>query len=737
MSDPTPTTHTFRFQPPEVIAGQFEIIRGIAASEGGDLYLVRETAHDKQMVLKHLNIPPHAVHDAYEALLQEVKDASVVKHRNLAHIYGLARDGDDLFLASEFIDGQTLSSYLQSRRDQGKGPLTVKAALNLINNLCDAVSLAHDAHLIHGALTPQSIYITDQGRVKITNLLAARIVSRHVSGDRRAALFQSPFLPPEVQGPSDADAQFLQAGDVFALGMLAAQLLIDRSFASSPNPQALLEDAISGLSPSIQGALLNATTADPTQRPQSVARFQARLKDGVGDDTSTSGSGVLSIITAEDIKNMGGSSSPKGPPPKPTSSIAMKLPPKGPPPPKTGDSVALKLGAALPPTPPQQPDAPTSGIQGIAPPLDLSKPISLDRSNLPPPKSGGSISMSLPMPKQGLSFLDGLPEPRSSASSVTNIVSDPTQEVWLVQKDGMDFGPFNVDGVLAMLHKDEIDEQASVLNMLSQQRRPLIDIPEFSDAVIAYLPNRDEKRAKEAAERERRAKQVKAAAGGGGLIGAGIGAFFGISAIIFYLNLPDPEPIEFGKAIVYFKHSLPLTRSEEVKIDLDQDKLKGLLDPNASEEERQRRLNAMREEQRKKLAKDKPAKKGPRRSGRPKPRPAGGGASGAEDEGEYVSSMNFESDAESLDDTEIFDVIYGNRIMGKLTGCIERYSSQASSFTVDFWIRASNGSLGRLKVKSRKGGQDFENCIYDVYQSSVSFREFGGSDKRVNVPYNF
>jgi hypothetical protein len=302
----------------------------------------------------------------------------------------------------------------------------------------------------------------------------------------------------------------------------------------------------------------------------------------------------------------------------------------------------------------------------------------------------------------------------------------------------MDFGPFNVDGVLAMLHKDEVDEDASVLNMVTQQRSALIDIPEFRDAAIAYRPIRDEKRAKEAADRERRAKQVKATAGGGAFIGAGIAAFFGISAIIVYINLPDPEPIEYAKAITPFKHSLPLTRSEEVKIDLDESKLKGLLDPNASEEERQRRLAAFREEHAKQLAKDKPAApKGPRRTGgRPKPRSGGGGGGGGDDD-EYISSMNMESDADSLDDSEIFNVIYGSRVMGKLTGCIERYASQASSFNVDFWIRASNGSLARLKVKSRKGGQDFENCVHDVFQSSVSFREFGGSDKRVNAPYSF
>ncbi len=364
--------------------------------------------------------------------------------------------------------------------------------------------------------------------------------------------------------------------------------------------------------------------------------------------------------------------------------------------------------------------------------VDPSKSLSVNLKDLPPPKSG-SMAMPLPAPKQGMSFLDALPEPRSPISGVTGVVSDTSQEIWLVQKDGLDYGPFGVQGVLDMLYKDDIDENASVLNMLSDKRFPLIELPEFKAAVIAYLPKRQEKRLAAEADRERRAKQVKVASGAGAGVGLAIGAVFAVSAILVYISLPDPLPIEYGKAFAHFERSLPLTRSEEVKMDLDSDKLKGLLDPNASEAERLARLQALREEQRKKLLKDSPAKKsGPRRT---KPRKSAAAASSSDggDEGEYVSEMNMESDADTLDDVEIFDVVYGDRLMGKLMNCVSSYNG--SSFSVSFWIRASNGSLARLKVKS-SGNEDFKNCVYDVYNSSVSFREFGGSDKQATIPYN-
>ncbi len=103
----------------------------------------------------------------------------------------------------------------------------------------------------------------------------------------------------------------------------------------------------------------------------------------------------------------------------------------------------------------------------------------------------------------------------------------------------------------------------------------------------------------------------------------------------------------------------------------------------------------------------------------------------------YNSAVDISDAVEPLDDTEIFAVVYGDKILSKLTACHQQYPDQSSNFTVDFWARASNGSLSRLKVQSDKAGPDLERCIFEIFKSSVSFRPFGGSDKQATIPYKF
>ena len=316
--------------------------------------------------------------------------------------------------------------------------------------------------------------------------------------------------------------------------------------------------------------------------------------------------------------------------------------------------------------------------------------------------------------------------------------SDPTpmekapaeEEIWLVQKDGLDYGPFDRATVLAMLYKDEITEHSSTLNMLTQRRAELVDIPDFRDEVLEYVPIRNERMAKEQAERERKIEQVKTAGkfSGAGLV---IGALVIIGLSVFaYLQLPDPIPFEFGGAITTFPHAFTAPEVKEVALKLDNAMAMAVFDPEKSKAEREAALTAWAEEHQKRIAAKRKKRRGHRKS-----RPAAGSNAGAA-QGDDVQTISFavgeDGEAlEPLDDWEVEEQLYSSSSLRRQAECFEK-AGRASKVTVHFTIAQS----GQVRSVSTTASGTLDQCLKRVFQR-LRFRQFGGTIKKVTYPIEF
>jgi len=107
------------FEPGDVIASRFKVVEPLGSSEGGIAYLVQETEKKRRMVLKHLAVP-YVGDEDYEELRREIKDASSIRHKNILQVYGLGKEQEELFLAMEYVDGETLDRHLRNRRLKGQ-----------------------------------------------------------------------------------------------------------------------------------------------------------------------------------------------------------------------------------------------------------------------------------------------------------------------------------------------------------------------------------------------------------------------------------------------------------------------------------------------------------------------------------------------------------------------------------------------------------------------------------------
>ena len=100
---------------------------------------------------------------------QEAEAASAVSHENLIDIYDVGEQNGARFIVMEYVDGMTLKSLIQEH-----GALDNYTAITIARQICTALQIAHDAHIIHRDIKPQNILLDRKG-------INARVMQRRSS----------------------------------------------------------------------------------------------------------------------------------------------------------------------------------------------------------------------------------------------------------------------------------------------------------------------------------------------------------------------------------------------------------------------------------------------------------------------------------------------------------------------------------------------------------------------------
>src|SRR4030095_1571521 len=92
---------------------------------------------------------------------REARAASALNSPNIITIHEIGQEGNLHFMATEFIEGQTL------RRQISNGPLPVKKIIDLTTQIATALSAAHAAGIIHRDIKPENVMVRPDGLVKV------------------------------------------------------------------------------------------------------------------------------------------------------------------------------------------------------------------------------------------------------------------------------------------------------------------------------------------------------------------------------------------------------------------------------------------------------------------------------------------------------------------------------------------------------------------------------------------
>jgi serine/threonine protein kinase len=148
----------------------YRIVSKIGAGGMGEVYLAQDTKLDRKVALKILPADVAADQQRMRRFVQEAKSASALNHPNIITIHEIDQTDSVHFIATEFIDGETLREHMRI------APMKLSEVLDVATQIASALSAAHAAGIVHRDIKPQNIMVRRDEIVKVLDFGLAKLV---------------------------------------------------------------------------------------------------------------------------------------------------------------------------------------------------------------------------------------------------------------------------------------------------------------------------------------------------------------------------------------------------------------------------------------------------------------------------------------------------------------------------------------------------------------------------------
>jgi tRNA A-37 threonylcarbamoyl transferase component Bud32 len=267
--------------------GKYRLESVIGSGAIGTVYKASHRDLARTVAIKILNPQYRDDADLLRVFRTEARAASQLEHPNVARVYDYGQEPDGLvYIVMEYLSGYTLGSVIGARKT-----LAVPRALDIMMQVCGALSAAHDRGIVHRDVKPDNIVIVpiqdDEGQpveiVKVCDfgiaaLGSGKTVESHAAGT------------PEYMAPEQSlGAPVTAAADVYACGVVLYEMLTgevpftaDRPYriflkhqTDAPRPPSSL---VPGLPPALEAAVLRALAKAPAARFKNARALRTELR---------------------------------------------------------------------------------------------------------------------------------------------------------------------------------------------------------------------------------------------------------------------------------------------------------------------------------------------------------------------------------------------------------------------------------------------------------------------------
>ena len=164
--------------------------------------------------------------EALQLLLQEAHKTQQLSHPNIVRVFDVDADQQHYFIVMEFLDGESLEQVIKRYKPKG---LPLKSAVNLLQQIANALNFAHSIGIVHADLKPANVMVNRAGQVKVLDFGVSQQLQ--LNHDIYAAEQQKNSVSLSGYTPAYASPQLLAgktpsvSDDVFSFSCLCYELL--------------------------------------------------------------------------------------------------------------------------------------------------------------------------------------------------------------------------------------------------------------------------------------------------------------------------------------------------------------------------------------------------------------------------------------------------------------------------------------------------------------------------------
>lgn len=253
-TDPTPAAPPDETRAPTGPAHEHPLLGGRYAlldrlGSGRRTFRAHDRVLDRDVVVKIVSGGDEADARQRAQVLGEARAAGRVVHPNVATVLDVVEDGDTIYMVSELAEGHPLPAMIRER-----GRFGPAEAVEIATQIADTLAAAHEQHVVHGALTSDSILVTSDNIARLVDLGSARVA----------------HATQQIAGAS-ADPRT----DVYALGAVLYEILTGEPPVSEPREPSRRNPSVP---PDLDEIVLTALAPDPDRRYQSLAALRDALR---------------------------------------------------------------------------------------------------------------------------------------------------------------------------------------------------------------------------------------------------------------------------------------------------------------------------------------------------------------------------------------------------------------------------------------------------------------------------
>jgi eukaryotic-like serine/threonine-protein kinase len=277
-----------------LVLGRYRVLGHLARGGMAELFLGKLTGpggFERPVAIKR--ILPELLEDASftQMLLDEARLAARIRHPNVVQVQELGSQGTEVILVMEYLDGENAAGLMR-RLVAKEQRLPFALAAHIVSEACSGLGAAHaltDAeghplHVVHRDISPENLFVTYDGQVKVLDFGIAKAKDRLVRTEVGQTKGKYQYMSPEQLTGQEVDAR----ADIFALGIVLYELTVGRRLFREESIvavcRAICEDPIplpSAICPGYPAALekvvMHALERAPADRFQSANEMRREL----------------------------------------------------------------------------------------------------------------------------------------------------------------------------------------------------------------------------------------------------------------------------------------------------------------------------------------------------------------------------------------------------------------------------------------------------------------------------